>query len=96
MNIDPSRIHKVKHQIWYREKNEGIFITDLQFDNDKCYLVFNWTINRDEEYPSYRHEIDPSLLVRVASSKYDFMIEMPVKIPENPLLTKLIQGAKSH
>ncbi len=82
------------HTIRYKEKNEGTFITDLQFDNDKCYLVFNWTINHDEEYPSYRHEIGPSLLVHAKSQKHDFLIEMPVEIPENLLLTKLIQKVK--
>lgn len=32
MKLDPNQIYKVFHQIWYRNKSEGIFITDLQFD----------------------------------------------------------------
>lgn len=94
MNIDPNKTYKVFHSLWYRGRNEGIFITDLQVDNGRYYLVFRWTTNHEGEYPSIRHEIDPSLLVPCKSDAQDFLIEMPVDIPENPLLAQLIQEVK--
>jgi hypothetical protein len=96
MNIEPDKIYKVFHTIWYKGKNEGKFITDLQVEYGKYYLVFNWTTTHDGEYPSYRHEIDSSLLVPLGLPNQDFLIEMPVKLPDHPVLTKLIQEAKSR
>lgn len=96
MNIEPDKIYTVFHSLWYKGKNEGIFTTDLQFDGNKCYLIFEWAMNFHRKHPLFRHEISPKLLVPTPSAAHDFLIEMPVEIPENPVLTKLIQEAKSR
>lgn len=94
IKIDPNKKYTVFHALWYRNQNEGMFVTDLQFDFDGCFLVFEWKSGHEGEYPAYRHKINPSILVETPMATHDFLIQSPVEIPENPVLTKLIQEAK--
>lgn len=94
MKLENDRTYRVFHMLWYQGINAGSFITDLQVDEQKAYLVFQWTENHDGEYPSYRHEIAPRLLVPAKEQSHDFLIEAPVEIPESPTLTKIVEEAK--
>ena len=96
MHLEEGHSYKVFHTLWYKNKNEGVFITDLQVDEGIPYLVFQWCTNHDGEFPEYRHPISPDLLRKTSGNAYDFLIEFPVEIPESPVLSKLIQEAKSR
>lgn len=97
MNLDASKVYKVFHTLWYRGKNEGIFITELVSQRGKWYFVYDWQVGPDgKESPGFLCEVDPLRLKPAKCDAYDFMIEMPVKFPEHPELTGFIEAAKSR
>ena len=96
MKHEEGRTYRVFHTLWYMNRNAGIFITDLQIDEGIPYLVFQWCENHDGEFPEYRHPIHPQILKPASCDAHDLMIEAPVEIPENPVLSRLIQEAKSR
>ena len=91
MTLDPTKTYKVFHTLLYRGKSEGIFITDLQYDEPDWYLVFYWCDRGEGYYPSLRHPIDSSRLRAAKSSSHDFLIEMPIEIPESDAMTEMIR-----
>ncbi len=93
MKLDESKIYKVTHTILYRGQNEGIFKTDLQFDEGLWYLVFEWTTNHDGEFPSVRHPVDPKDLKPFGD---ELLLEFPVEIPDHPFVTEAIAVAKDR
>ena len=90
MTLDPTKTYKVFHTVWYDGKTVGIFVTDLQFDEDAWYLVFEWTTRYEGEYPSSRFPIDPSLLVPSPDQGHDFLLQEPVEIPMSTRMTDLL------
>ena len=92
MNLDPSKTYKVTHTILYGGRNEGMFTTDLQFDDGLWYLVLEWTTNHDGEFPSVRHPVDPADLRQLGTE--EFLLELPVEFPEHPFVTEALANAK--
>ena len=90
MTLDPTKTYKVFHTVWYDVKTVGIFVTDLQFDEDVWYLVFEWTTRYEGEYPPTRFPIDPSLLVPSRDQGHDFLLQEPVEIPTSTGMTDLL------
>ena len=95
MTLDPNKVYKVFHTLVYRGQSEGIFITDLQYDEPDWYLVFDWCDRGEGFYPSLRYPIDVTQLRAAKSSAHDFLIEMPVEIPESDAMTEMIRNAKA-
>ena len=95
MTLDPNKIYKVFHSLFYQDRSEGIFITDLQYDEPDWYLVFEWSDRGEGDYPSLRYPIEISRLRAAQSSAHDFVIENPVEIPESEAMTEMIRNAKA-
>ena len=91
MKLDPDRIYKVFHTLWYRGQNVGLFTTDLQWDEGIWYLVFEWTTNHDGEFPSIRH---PAPMDDIQGTPEHMVFSRPVEIPEREDLTALIEQQK--
>ena len=89
MTLDPTKIYKVFHSLWYDEKST-IHVTELQWEDDVWYLVFQWTERSEGRYPSIRHAITTSRLVSAPSQNRDFLINDPVEIPTSKQMTDLL------
>ena len=94
MTLDPSKIYKVTHSIQYRGRNEGIFKSDLQHDEDRWWVVLEWTTNHDGEYPSLRHPVEDHDLRPLGPA--EVLLECPVEIPEHPTATEVIATLKAR
>jgi len=89
MLLDPDKIYRVFHAASQNGKQMGMFISDLQEEEGRWYLVVEWQGNHDGEFPALRLEIDPRLLRSAPSPRHQFFLEHAVEYPGNWQLPRL-------